>query len=104
MILGRISTICSLVYINKKAIFEANERMKAVLFEKLIIGEIRDYKELLRELKLLNIYVQESYHIAYVSFNYKEKSNSDNSACWGTWGLLGLGREFRTCILRSSSS
>ncbi|MER2153638.1 MAG: helix-turn-helix domain-containing protein [Solibacillus sp.] len=78
MILERISTICSIVLINKKAMFDANERMKAVLFEKLIIGEITDYKELLRELKLLNIYVQESYHIAYISFNYKDKSSDDN--------------------------
>lgn len=78
MILERISTICSIVLINKKAMFDANERMKAVLFEKLLIGEITDYKELLRELKLLNIYVQESYHIAYISFNYKDKSSDDN--------------------------
>lgn len=78
LILERISTICSIVLINKKAMFDANERMKAVLFEKLLIGEITDYKELLRELKLLNIYVQESYHIAYISFNYKDKSSDDN--------------------------
>lgn len=78
MILERISTICSIVLINKKAMFDANERMKAVLFEKLLIGEITDYKELLRELKLLNIYVQESFHIAYISFNYKDKSSDDN--------------------------
>jgi len=70
MLLGILTTICSLIYVNEKNIFEANERTKGVLFEKMLANEFESKEQMERELNLLKIDQQGQYHITFLSLKY----------------------------------
>lgn len=78
MILGRLSSICALVYLNGKNAIASNERTKGILFEKIIAKDFETNDQVIRELKLLNIEISGYYHIAYVSLKFKTIKEEEN--------------------------
>lgn len=78
MILGRLTSMSTLVYLNNKNIMEANARTKGILFEKMLTDGFESKEQIVRELNLLNIDVSGKYHIAYLALGYNEFNEEDN--------------------------
>ncbi|MDN7246360.1 helix-turn-helix domain-containing protein [Planococcus shenhongbingii] len=78
MILGRLTSISALVYLNNKNIMEANARTKGILFEKMLTDGFESKEQIIRELNLLNIDVSGKYHVAYLALGYNEFDEEDN--------------------------
>ncbi|MFJ7970293.1 PucR family transcriptional regulator [Psychrobacillus sp. NPDC096389] len=78
MILGRLTSICAMVYLNNKNILEANARTKGILFEKILADEFESKEQIYRELQLLNIDVSGKYHIALISLKYNSYIKEEN--------------------------
>ncbi|SER69336.1 CdaR family transcriptional regulator [Psychrobacillus sp. OK032] len=78
MILERLTSISTLIYLNNKNIMEANARTKGILFEKILADEFESKEQIYRELNLLNIDVTGKYHIAFLSLKYDSLAKVDN--------------------------
>lgn len=78
MILGRLTSISTLVYLNNKNIMEANARTKGILFEKMLTDGFESKEQIVRELNLLNIDASGDYHVAYLALGYSEFNEEDN--------------------------
>ena len=78
MILGRLTSISTLVHLNNRNIMEANARTKGILFEKMLTDGFESKEQIIRELNLLNIDVSGDYHIAYLALGYNEFNKEDN--------------------------
>ena len=78
MILERLTSISTLIYLNNKNILEANARTKGFLFEKILADEFESKEQIYRELNLLNIDVTGKYHIAFLSLKYDGLLKEDN--------------------------
>ena len=78
MVLGRLTSISTLVYLNNKNIMEANARTKGILFEKMLTDGFESKEQIIRELNLLNIDASGDYHIAYLALGYSEINKEDN--------------------------
>ena len=78
MILGRLTSISTLVYLNNRNIMEANARTKGILFEKMLTDGFESKEQIVRELNLLNIDVSGDYHVAYLALGYSEFNEEDN--------------------------
>ncbi|WP_223635524.1 helix-turn-helix domain-containing protein [Planococcus sp. 4-30] len=78
MILGRLTSISTLVYLNNKNIMEANARTKGILFEKMLTDGFESKEQIIRELNLLNIDASGDYHVAYLALGYSDFNEEDN--------------------------
>ncbi|BAQ10979.1 transcriptional regulatory protein [Bacillus sp. OxB-1] len=78
MLIGRLGSICSLLYMNKKNIFDANERVKGQLFEKILANEFESDDQIARELKVMNIDWEGAYHIAFLSIEYIDMDKEEH--------------------------
>lgn len=73
MIIGRVSSICSMLIINERTKLESMERIKGHFLEEIIGGKYQDQQEIMKKAGYIQLNLSGDYHIVWISYNFTNR-------------------------------
>ena len=78
MIIGRVSTVCSLILLNEKVKLESTERMKGYFLEEIMNGKYQSEQEIMSKAFFIDLDFTGGYHAIHLKYKVSTKQNTLN--------------------------
>ena len=78
MIIGRLSTVCSLILLNEKVKLESTERMKGYFLEEIMNGKYQSEQEIMSKAFFIDLDFTGGYHAIHLKYKVPTKQNTMN--------------------------
>ena len=79
MIIGRVSTVCSLILLNEKVKLESTERMKGYFLEEIMNGKYQSEQEIMSKAFFIDLDFTGGYHAIHLKYKVSTKQNTTES-------------------------